>query len=245
MQRIVGIRRVRFIAIQRAKERARLRSLNRKFHYSEARSAMQAGPAGISRQRKLVRKSRSRARILLPRVFSLRDNYAETVASVIRLRSAVLIENRPAMIHFDNVEILEPAATLLLSAEIRRCKEYRIYLGDLLINGTYPKDPNLVLQLREMGFYRMIGVPERPDIEDDREEHNRPRYLKFFTFDTVEAQAAALLTDLVSVGAFAMNDQTKRRMTGAVKEAMGNAVEHAYPRMGDLPAEPSRWYCTA
>ncbi|PSO12628.1 MULTISPECIES: hypothetical protein [unclassified Sphingobium] len=149
------------------------------------------------------------------------------------------------MIHFDSVEVLEPAATLLLSAEIRRCKEYRIHLGNVLINGTYPDDPNLVLQLQEMGFYRMIGVPDRPDIEDDREEDNRPRYLKFFTFDTVEAEAAALLTNLISVGAFAMNDQTKRRMTGAVKEAMGNAVEHAYPRIGDLPAEPSRWYCTA
>ena len=149
------------------------------------------------------------------------------------------------MILFDHVEELEPAATLLLSAEIRRCKEFRVHVGNVLINGTYPADRNLVLQLREMGFYKMIGVPDRPDIEDDRDEADRPRYLRFFTFDVVQAEAAALLTDLISAGAFAMDDQTKRRMTGALKEAMGNAVEHAYPAPGDLPAERGRWYCTA
>lgn len=245
MKRIVGLRRMRAIAMQRSRERARLRTLGRRAGKSKLRSAMNAGSAEMSRSRRLIRRSRSRASIVLPACFSLRDNYAETAAAIDQLRRTVLIEDRPALIVFDNVEVLEPAATLLLSAEIRRCKEFRIHAGNVLINGTYPPDRNLVLQLREMGFYKMIGVPERSDIEDDRDEEDRPRYLNFFTFDVVEARAAALLTDLVSVGAFEMNDQTKRRMTGAVKEAMGNAVEHAYPRAGDLPAEPGRWYCTA
>lgn len=245
MKRVVGSARVRKIAMQHARERARLRSLRRASSYSEAKNALDAGPEEVSRARRLIRRNRVRSSIALPRIFSLRENYQQTVAAIQSLRRIVLVEDRPAMILFDEVKVLEPAATLLLSAEIRRCKQYRIHLGNVLINGTYPTDPNLVLQLREMGFYRMIGVPERPDILDDREEIDRPRYLKFFTFDIVEARAAAILTDLVSVGAFSMNDQVKRRMTGAVKEAMGNAVEHAYPSAGDLPAEPGRWYCTA
>ena len=181
----------------------------------------------------------------IPQVFSLRENYSETIAVIDKLRTQVIDNCKPVLLLFDNVKSIEPAAILILAAEIERCRRFRRLNRGLIINGTYPSEMDVFLQLREMGFYKLIGVPERSEIPDDRESVDRPRFLKFFTFSQVLAGMAAQLSDLFSVGAFAMTDLVRGRMTGALKEAMGNAVEHAYVRPGRFPVQTGKWWCAA
>lgn len=191
-----------------------------------------------------IPRRRNRIAIHLPENLSLRENFADTMAAINSLRDATMRRNMPVMLYFDGVRYIEPAATLVLAAEIARCSKLRPYQGNLLVNGNYPPDMDLVLQLHEMGFYKAIGVPEQ-DLPADEATMDRPRFLKFFSFSTVESELAAGLTDLVSVGAFELGDRMKRRMTGAVKEAMGNAVEHAYRSPGIYPTIDGTWWCAA
>lgn len=191
-----------------------------------------------------IPRRRGRIAIRLPAVLSLRDNFGPTMAAINELRQAAFVRHYPIMLHFDEVRSIEPAATLMLAAEIDRCTRLRPYLGSRLVNGTYPPDTDVLLQLQEMGFYRAIGVPEL-SVPAQPESINRPRFLKLFSFALVEPEIAASITDLVSVGAFEMSNQLKRRMTGALKEAMGNAVEHGYRDAGYYPALPGRWWCAA
>ena len=206
-------------------------------------SPREPAPQGYSRGIAAIPRNSKRVVIWLPQTLSLRDNFAGTVNIITQIRDAVLKRNTPVMLRFDDVVSIEPAATLMLAAEIDRCRRLRTIAGGLVVNGNYPQDTDLFLQLREMGFYRIIGVPDREEIPDERETANRPRFLRFFSFNDVQSEVAASVTDLVSVGAFSMSDQLKRRMTGAVKEAMGNAVEHAYSQPGQLPALLGRWWC--
>lgn len=191
-----------------------------------------------------IPRRRRRISIRLPAVLSLRDNYSATIQAIESLRAAALIHNFPVMLYFDDVKSIEPAATLVLAAEIERCQKLRPYLGDMLVNGTYPADMDVLLQLQEMGFYNRIGVPDL-DLPSAPETTNRPRFLKSFSFSEVESEVASILTDVVSIGAFAMSDQLKGRMTGALKEAMGNAVEHAYRKKGYLPCLERKWWGAA
>jgi hypothetical protein len=195
----------------------------------------------------VIPRRRKRVDVHLPRVISFRDNYAETVSAINSIKEVLLTRNAPIMLYFDQVKEIEPAATLVLAAEIERCNRFRKYRGSLLVNGTYPPDVDVRLLLAEMGFYKRIGVPELDDDDQDAKHGtaDRPRFVKFISFDSVESEVAALITDVVSVGAFAMSDQLQRRMTGALKEAMGNAVEHAYRERSKLPRMDGRWWCAA
>ena len=241
MKRVSGLRRVRIVQHNRAKQR---RAARRKSPRLKG-TGLPAPLDGPIRHTFSVPRRRSRIAIHLPDTLSLRDNFVKTVSAISLMRQAILVRNWPVMLHFDNVHKIEPAATLMLAAEIERCRKLRPYVGGLIVNGTYPPDTDVFLQLREMGFYKLIGVPDREEVPDNRETSRRPRFLNFFTFDTVESVVAAQLTELVSVGAFAISEKLKGRMTGAVKEAMGNAVEHAYMTPGYYPTLDGRWWCAA
>ncbi|UYO51673.1 hypothetical protein [Rhodopseudomonas palustris] len=181
--------------------------------------------------------------ILLPEVLSLRDNYEETVASIEELRDAALNQHRSIMLYFDRLTSLEPAATLLLTAEIYRCKNLRPARNGLLVNGNYPTDNSIILQLSEMGFYRLIDVPELDNVLRD-DEADRPYFVPFRTFKGVDPQFAATFCTLVSHGAFNLGELALGRMVGALKEAMGNSEEHAYRGETGLPTMKGRWWVT-
>jgi hypothetical protein len=164
------------------------------------------------------------------------------------LRDSVLLRNEPVMIYFDQVASLEPAALLLLIAEIYRCRNLRPSRGGRIVNGNYPTQKDVFLQLREMGFYRLIEVDERLSIPDGEQKKDRPYFIPFATHKGVNPEFAATFCELASTGAFPMNEVALGRMVGALKEAMGNAEEHAYalPEHFSLtyPIMSGRWWVT-
>jgi hypothetical protein len=179
---------------------------------------------------------------MLPRDISLRDNYAETVELVTKIRDVVLRGNTPVQLYFDQVRTLEPAATLLLVAEIFRCRQLRRWRGGHSVMGNYPSSSETFFQLREMGFYQLLDVDARDSLPDGRPPVERPHFIRFRTMNSVMPRLAADFCDVVSRAAFQMDDLAKSRMVAALLEAMGNAHEHAYEKATVYPVMPKRWW---
>ena len=125
-----------------------------------------------------------RVPILVPEVLSLKNNFDETIDCLEILRRSVLQENRSVMLYFDRVQVLEPAATLLLTAEIYRCRNLRAARTGHMVNGTFPDNKSTFLQLREMGFYRLIDVDDEFESQGP-EDPDRPFFVPFRTFNSV------------------------------------------------------------
>ncbi|MCA1510248.1 hypothetical protein [Bradyrhizobium sp. NBAIM01] len=179
---------------------------------------------------------------MIPSVFSLRTNYEETVAVLATIRDLVLGRRIPVFLYFNQLQELEPAAALLLVAEVFRCRQLRVWRSGRSVIGNYPSDRNVFFQLREMGFFRVLGLNEIDEIEDQRPRGERPYYVRFHSMNSVHPGLAASFCDLVVKGAFEMSALAKSRMVAALKEAMGNAHEHAYVTRGDYDAMPQRWW---
>ncbi|MGA0563659.1 hypothetical protein ACO2RV_14540 [Ancylobacter sp. VNQ12] len=250
MKRISTQRKLKILALQHRRDRRRRRHarvlkelslahqrLSRKI--SEYRSIFSQS-YGIS-----LPKDERRLPIMLPQVISLRDNYDETVSAIAQLRNTTLINRLPAFVYFDRITHLEPAAALLLAAEIYRCRAIRSYRNGPIISGSYPKDIDVCLQLRDLGFFSLFEVADLPDLEGVSSREDRPHFLKFVSAKAVIAEFASGLTDAVTRGAFQMNAKAKRRMVGALKEAMGNSVEHAYQGADPAHCMHGRWWLSA
>lgn len=243
MKRVVGLKRVAAVGLGQRRERRRLRSRFRRavtkavreMHREEAvRFAVRNATGPI--------RTTDRRQIMLPAVFSLRTNRDATLAVIDALRRSVLLGRRPVLLHFRDVEELEPAATLMLTAEIFRCQHLRAGRGSRMVNGTYPAKAEILHQLREMGFYRLLDVNDRRDVPESVDRAGRPFFVPFRSYMKVEPEFAAMFCDLVTVGAFEMTALVKGRMVAALKEAMGNTVEHAYKGSGPFPVMRGRWW---
>ncbi|MHC1949620.1 hypothetical protein IF803_35370 [Bradyrhizobium sp. UFLA06-06] len=184
----------------------------------------------------------ARVPIMIPAKFSLRDNYAQSVAAIETIRELVLNQRTPVFLYFDHLRELEPAAALLLVAEVFRCRQLRIWRGGSSVVGNYPSDKNIFFQLREMGFFKVLGLNGIDEMLDARPRGERPHFLRFLSMNSVHPQLAADFCDLVVRSAFKMTDLAKNRMVAALKEAMGNAHEHAYVMKGDYDVMPRRWW---
>lgn len=228
-----------------AEERARRRILRKEASYQRDSAVRQARVRQLERAQHLGVKPPSfweREIIVLPSVFSLRDNYGPTVSAINAMRKAVLGQNRPVQLYFDHVEQIEPAAILLLTAEADRCRKLRPYRGQYMVAGTYPASAEVFLLLREMGFYKVMRADELEDFPDQRERVGRPFFLPFVSFKLVYSEVAAKLVELIAQTSVHMSDVARRRLVGALKEAMGNAVEHAYSDQTPYQALSDRYW---
>lgn len=183
-----------------------------------------------------------RVPIMVPENFSLRENYNETVATLETIRDLVLSRRQPVFLYFDKLKNLEPAAALLLVAEVFRCRQLRIWRNGSSVNGNYPSDDAVFFQMREMGFFSVLGLRSVDEVMDNRPQGERPYYVRFLTMNSVHPELAADFCDLVIHGAFEMSQLAKNRMVAALKEAMGNAHEHAYVGQGEYQFMPRRWW---
>ncbi|MET1110189.1 MAG: hypothetical protein ABWX67_01535 [Allosphingosinicella sp.] len=224
---------------ERAKKRAHRKALSRaereQFHHELLRFT--------AKHRLKMPSDGDRVPVLLPREISLRNNYLETIAAISALRDTVLLGNQPAMLYFDHVERLEPAATLLLTAEIFRCRKLRPFGGKRhMVHGNYPHVIDVFLQLREMGFYDLIGINPQDDFPDGRGTEGRPWFLPFHSFNRAEPTVPRELSTWINDHAIPMTDQERRRMNEALKEAMFNAIDHAYADASEYPRMTNRWW---
>jgi hypothetical protein len=187
----------------------------------------------------------SRDQIILPKILSLSDAHEKTVNAIEAIRNAVLVNKKPVMLHFEHVERIDPSAALLLVAEIYRCRHLGVPVGKNAVQGTYPANPDVDLQLTEMGFYKLINVKHLRDAAG-LGSTSRPIFLNFMTGTKVEAQIIHQFVEIVEkYEILALNDVARRKLVGALVEAMSNANEHAYKLPTALQSMAQRWWLSA
>jgi hypothetical protein len=236
---------------QRAADRRRRRRIRlyKKYLKSLRRAqdidlAMRAQAAFVSQHKVALPSRTDRIPLMVPEVLSLRENHEETVATVKSLRDTVLSESRPVQLYFDKLRKLEPAAALLLVAEIFRCRQLRPFRNGIFsVTGNYPQEKEIFFQLREMGFFRALSVNSyEKSMPDPRPRGERPHFIGFQTMSSVHPELAATFCDVVTGGAFEMTPLSRGKMIASLKEAMLNAHEHAYRLEGDYDVMRRRWW---
>jgi hypothetical protein len=209
----------------------------------------------IERQKRIVEAYRHglvydpdmlRKTLVLPRVFSLVDNYEETATTLDKLRTTVLKENKPVMLHFEKMEHIDPSAALTLVAEIYRCRKLRVWRNNgSFVTGTYPRHPAVRKQLSDMGFYGLLDVLDDLGVPEEDSEI-RPAFLRFMTGNQVLSRLIAEFVAVVQRHEIVtLNPQAQRRLVGALIEAMSNADEHGYRKAGNVSRMNRRWWISA
>ena len=184
----------------------------------------------------------NRVPIQLPRQISLNQNFEETAVLLNEIRHLVLHERQPVFLIFDEVEYVEPAAALVLTAEIYRCRNLcRTRIGHS-VHGSYPKEPELFFQLREMGFYQLIEVQDFSRTLPTEAVGDWTRFLPFRSFQRVESEKVRDFHKAVFSDFPSFSGATKRGLQGAIIEAMQNAVDHAYTLEPDFQTMSHRWW---
>ena len=183
-----------------------------------------------------------RAQIIMPKVFSLTTNYAETMGVIRDMRVAALAERRSIMLHFTTLEAIEPAAGLVLVAEIDRLRSLR---GHSSVTGTYPTNHAIYNLLCEMGFFSLLKIVEiarRPTISDD---DDGTVFLRFMSDNRVPAEEVDRFVSIIEKHIVSLNTLARERLVAAIIEAMANTLDHAHPAPVHLETMRNRWWMSS
>lgn len=191
--------------------------------------------------------STKRIPLMVPKQLSLKENYQETVALVHAVRSYALDSFLPVDLYFDEVEQVEPAALIVLAAEIHRCRNLRRSGGRPLVHGTYPRDPVVCAQLNRMGFFKLLRLAddEKPEAQSADPHVVMLPFLtdleiKTGRLETFIEALTTIMTDVVT-----MDARSQRYLYGAIIEAMKNAGEHGYKVKPPHQPMGHRWWLSA
>lgn len=183
-----------------------------------------------------------RHQIVLPSVFSLAENYEDTVAKINEIYEFAVVQRKPVMLHFNHVRQIEPAATLVLVSEIFRARHLR---SPRFVTGTYPSDQNVYRGLKEMGFYRLLNVQDMEGVPSLPLEPGRPVFLQFVSENRVIPEFADGFVGLIEKHLFEMNELARSRLVVAIKEAMSNTLDHAHPQSDQGNTMRNRWWLSS
>lgn len=183
--------------------------------------------------------------IILPPTMSLSDAYDDTVDCINLMRQTVLLNNQPIAIHFEKVERIDPSAALLLVAEIYRCRHLRQSARGRSVEGTYPRNSEVESQLEEMGFFKLLNVIPR-NVAEQNATRSKPIFLNFITGIQVQSEAIHKFVEVIEkYNIITLNDPARRKLVGALIEAMSNANEHAYKLPTPIQSMSNRWWLSA
>lgn len=145
------------------------------------------------------------------------------------------------MLHFAHVHAVEPAATLVLVAEIHRL---RSLLGVKAVSGTYPPSAEVYDLLTQMGFFNLINVhePRAPTRVDDPD---RPLFLRFLSSNRHDSMLTDGFVSIVETRVLALSEVARGRLVAAMNEAMQNTLDHAYQRVLPGITMEGRWWIGA
>jgi hypothetical protein len=246
MKKTTSKNRQRFIMTARIRSRRRARralsKLQRQISYNQAvferrRFAATHDLMFISDIRRIP--------IILPPVMSLSDAYDDTVACINLMRQTVLVKNQPVALHFEKVDRIDPSAALLLVAEIYRCRHLRHSARGRSVDGTYPRNPDVESQLKEMGFFKLLDIVSR-NVGEQQNTRSKPIFLNFITGVQVQSQAIHKFVEVIEkYNIINLNDPARRKLVGALIEAMSNANEHAYKLPTPIQSMSNRWWLCA
>ncbi|WP_323011138.1 hypothetical protein [Paracoccus sp. (in: a-proteobacteria)] len=193
-----------------------------------------------------------------PEVFSLTENYEETVNCLRKLKNTIvssrlLNQRQRPYTHIDlsHIKTLEPAAAVVLAAELDRWRRvlgvslrprnlatwnkgvltflYDLRLFDLLeVDRRYVKS---VLSLRVKSDVTEVALPFVSDCRNDKERTDR-------LADELARKVPKLLEILDEEGGMALS--------AALAEASLNSVQHAYKYLQtEFPIVDDRWWAAA
>ena len=183
-----------------------------------------------------------REQIYLPDECSLHDRHDDLTNMLTLLRNATLVRGVSAMLHFEDVVRIDPAAAIVLLAEIHRIRNLR---GVDSVLGTYPRLRTVYDHLVEMGFYRLLSVSELDNIPAPEASSRRPVFLRFITGNRVDATLVDSFVSVLEKHIFTMNEKARGRLVAAVVEAMANTLDHAHPTPVPGMTMTNRWWMTS
>ncbi len=141
---------------------------------------------------------------------------------------------------FDDCKTIRLSALVLLLAQIHKL---RIEFGDDHLTGTYPKNPKIERLLSESGFYELLHVKSRKNIQ---RSSKLTRFIRFKSDQKPNsAEIPKVRTELLGDD-LEMPSAIAKLIFRALSEAMTNVNHHAYKtksiRMADLGG---RWWMVA
>jgi hypothetical protein len=180
-----------------------------------------------------------------PDVFDIFDNYEETLAVLLDIRSLFRLipswkrGGRPMMANFSNIKRLDPASGLLLAAEIDRWRRAAFRKP---VPFDHLWDENVRDFFHDAGLFDLLGI-------DPRTARSRPtgnvktRTLPFQTGTLSEGGTADRFRASLE-GMIGQPLGPRNRVYDAISEAMTNVAHHAYPTEITLwPEAPkNRWW---
>lgn len=227
---------------RRRSNRERLRVIRRKERRLRRSLAVQARRSFAVRRGIPFDAVLGREQVILPRVMSFSDNHDETAAMLAALRDAALHRDLSVMLHFTDLERIDPDAALVLVAEIYRIGNLR---SPTTVTGTYPKQRVIYDLLRDMGFYSLLKVQELRDLPPVDLTPGRPVYLRFLTGNRVVPELADRFVEVVEKHIFSMSEFARARLIAAMIEAMTNTLDHAHPVIIANETMPNRWWLSS
>lgn len=143
---------------------------------------------------------------------------------------------------FENLEIVSPAAALVLAAEYERVR----HLGgtEARVIDVERWKPEVLQTFWDVGFFDIVGIPqdlEKPDL------HAEFAILPMRSGGTADGPAvSALLNDLKALYPGGSEPEEKMlHLYGAMVEGIVNVVRHAYPSGASYEFRPiNRWWMT-
>jgi hypothetical protein len=198
----------------------------------------------------------------MPRVLCFDQNGSETIAILAQIRRRLNMRvkgtlaarrtskhsrSRPRWSghyrRFDNIEIISPAAALVLAAEYERMKWLSGFAARVIDAERWK--PEVIETMWDVGFFDIVGIPqnlEKPDLQAEF------AILPMRSGDTADGPAVSdLLRDLKALypGGSTEAEDKVIHLYGAMVEGIVNVVRHAYPTGGVYPYPPiNRWWMT-
>lgn len=215
--------------VRKAKRLGRLRLLAERLSFSRANN--------VPFDRNL-----ERVQIVLPTVVSLHENYAATMDAIFAMRAGALREGRKVLVHFGQVERIDPAAALVLVAEIHRIRSLR---SSAALTGTYPRLRSIYDLLSDMGFFHLLQISEAYGRPAQTDDPTRPIFLRFMTGRKVESELVDRFVSVVEEHLMPLNAVARGKLVAAVIEAMNNTLDHAHPTRVEGETMPHRWWMSS
>lgn len=225
--------------IEKHERRRKARRFAKRFRRREARSARRLWSGG---QGLIFDGNLEREQIVLPAIFSFRDNFDESASALEQIRQVAMHEKRNFLVHLEQLQEVEPAAALALTSEIFRARKVN---GHLSATGTYPRSSRVYQNLSDMGFFSLLDVIDWADRPADLADPRRPLWMRFVTSNAFEQDLVDSFVSLIEAALFPLNPLARGRLVGAIKEAMSNVIDHAHPASVQPMPMRDRWWMTA
>lgn len=168
-------------------------------------------------------KASKRIHMVVPSIMHFFKNYHDTVKFIDNIKKHVFEDDKFVFLDFSKCKDISSEACVVLAAEIDRCRKK---IPDS-VSGSYPSNSKVYFLLNELGFFKLLKIRATPPTFDDNSE-----------VDVVKLQSGKIsprnVTREIEGLFYTKNGEMhvtsySRRVYPALTEAMGNALEHAYP----------------